>query len=250
MISCAIDAFERRCVATADVPGAFMHANMDEVLHLRLEGPIVKSLITINPKKYKPYVEGNPGNEILYVQLKKALYGTLQAALLFWKELSGTLTSWGFILNPYDSCVANKEINGKQCTIIWHVDDLKISHADDGVITEILKELNIKYGKEAPLVVTRGLIHEYLGMTLDYSQSGKCRISMDGYVQEIVEEHLPKDMAHASTPAASHLFEVNEQQTKLNLQQSNMFHQVTAKLLFLCKRTRPDIQTAIAFLTT
>jgi hypothetical protein len=85
MISCAIDAFERRCVATADVPGAFMHENMDEVLHLKLEGPIVKSLVTINPKKYKPYVEGDSGNETLYVQLKKSLYGTLQAALLFWK---------------------------------------------------------------------------------------------------------------------------------------------------------------------
>jgi hypothetical protein len=164
--------------------------------------------------------------------------------------LSGTLTSWGFILNPYDSCVANKEINGKQFTIIWHVDDLKISHADDAVISEMLKELNLKYGKESPLVVTRGLIHEYLGMTLDYSQSGKCRISMDGYVQKIIEEHLPKDMAHASTPAASHLFEVNDKQVKLDLQQSNLLHQVTAKLLFLCKRTRPDIQTAIAFLTT
>mmetsp|Transcript_29328 Transcript_29328/g.44391 ORF Transcript_29328/g.44391 Transcript_29328/m.44391 type:complete len:187 (+) Transcript_29328:161-721(+) len=27
-----------------------------------------------------------------------------------------------------DWCVANKDIKGSQCTIIWHVDDLKISH--------------------------------------------------------------------------------------------------------------------------
>jgi hypothetical protein len=38
----------------------------------------------------------------------KALYGTLKAALLFWKKLKTTLESWGFILNPYDRCVANK----------------------------------------------------------------------------------------------------------------------------------------------
>ena len=62
---------------------------------------------------------------MLHVQLKKALYGTLQAALMFWKLLSEILQEWGFTLNPYDKCVANKNIEGKQCTIIWHVDDLK-----------------------------------------------------------------------------------------------------------------------------
>ena len=62
---------------------------------------------------------------MLYIQLKKALYGTLQVALIFWQLLSKTLVEWGFKLNEYDPCVANKIINGKQCMIIWHVDDLK-----------------------------------------------------------------------------------------------------------------------------
>jgi len=54
----------------------------------------------------------------LYVQLNKALYGTLQLALLFLKLLSETLQEWGFTLNPYDKCIANKNIEGKQRTII------------------------------------------------------------------------------------------------------------------------------------
>jgi len=81
---------------------------------------------------------------MLYVQLKKALYGTLQTALLFWKLLSETLQEWGFVLNPYDKCVANKNIERKQCTIIWHVDDLKISHADKNVVENILKKLGFR----------------------------------------------------------------------------------------------------------
>ena len=63
---------------------------------------------------------------MIYIRLLKALYGTLKAALLFWENLSETLQEWGFNINPYDWCVANKMINGKQCTIGWHVDDLKI----------------------------------------------------------------------------------------------------------------------------
>ena len=67
------------------------------------------------------------------VELLKALCGTLRAARLFWEKLSGLLVEWGFVINPYDSCVANKMVNGKQLTVVWHVDDLKISHVDTSV---------------------------------------------------------------------------------------------------------------------
>jgi hypothetical protein len=78
------------------------------------------------------------------VQLTKALYGTLQAALLFWKDLSGYLLQQGFTLNPYDNCVANKTIEGLQCTILWHVDDLKISHVKQEVLEDLINILNEK----------------------------------------------------------------------------------------------------------
>ena len=90
--------------------------------------------------------------------------------------LSDKLVSWGFTINPYDQCVANKQINGKQCTIVWHVDDLKIVR------------LNKKFGKESPLTTNRGKILEYLGLTLDYSEKGRVRISMYEYVKKIVDE--------------------------------------------------------------
>ncbi len=70
--------------------------------------------------------------------------------------LSGQLKKWDFILNPYDNCVANKNINGTQCTILWPIDDLKISHVDPKVVDHIIEQLNERYGKEAPMTVTRG----------------------------------------------------------------------------------------------
>jgi hypothetical protein len=79
------------------------------------------------------------GKTIMYVQLKKTLYGTLQASLLFWKDLSKNLTDWRVVINPYDWCVANKTINGKQCTVLWHVDDIKVSHKDPDVVTQVLE---------------------------------------------------------------------------------------------------------------
>ena len=109
----------------------------------------------------------------MYVKLKKALYGTIHAAMLFWKNFSKTLRSWGFHINQYDWCVVNKTVRGKQLTIVWHVDDLKISHMDKEVVSAMIDALNEKYGKtpsgvETPLTVKRGKVHEYLGMTIDY----------------------------------------------------------------------------------
>ena len=73
------------------------------------------------------------------MKLEKALYGTLRAALLFWRKLSSKLVEWGFEINPYDWCVANKMVNGRQLTVLWHVDDLKISHVDESAVRDVIK---------------------------------------------------------------------------------------------------------------
>jgi hypothetical protein len=86
------------------------------------------------------------GKPIMYVQLKKALYERLQASLFFWKDLSKNLKEWGFEINPYDWCVANKTINGKQYTVLWRVDDIKVSHEDLEVVTQVLKLFEDVYG--------------------------------------------------------------------------------------------------------
>ncbi len=162
--------------------------------------------------------------------------------MLFWKDLSGYLTNEGFEANPYNCCVVNKMVNGKQCTVLWHLDDLKVSHIESTVTDEVLSSLNQKYGKETPLTITRGDLHDYLGMTIDYGTEGKVSICMQDCVEDMLDD-LPDDMGgSATTPAAEHLFKVNV------VEAERLFHSTTKKILFLCKWARPDVQTAIAFL--
>ena len=76
---------------------------------------------------------------------------------------------------------------------------------------------------------------------------------MKKYIQEIIDEAPDDFSGTAPTPAANHLFEIEtrtENMKLLSAEQKRTFHHITAQLLFLSKRTRPDIQTAIAFLTT
>jgi hypothetical protein len=137
---------------------------------MKLEGIMVEVILKIDPKKYSKHVAKENGKDVIYVILTKALYGTLQAALLFWQNLSTELLKWGFEINPYDFCVANKSINGKQCTIVWHVDDLKVSHVDPIAVTTILDLLDTKCkyrqeivgGKRAP--ITQSTVEKHMNI--------------------------------------------------------------------------------------
>ena len=50
------------------------------------------------------------GTPILYVRLKKALYGIFISSLLLYRKLRGELEAYGFKINPYDPCVGNKMV--------------------------------------------------------------------------------------------------------------------------------------------
>ena len=58
----------------------------------------------------------------------------MKAALLYYQRFVTDLKSIGFEINPYDPCVADKITAGKQLTVVWHGDDLKVSHVSSNVV--------------------------------------------------------------------------------------------------------------------
>ena len=93
---------------------------------------------------------------VIYAVLKKALYGTLRASLLFWRKLTAELIERGYKTNPYDWCVSNKMVQSIQFTVLWHVDDLKISHLSQEVLEEKSGLINNEFDQEDPLTINRG----------------------------------------------------------------------------------------------
>jgi len=123
-----IDVYEERDVATFDVPGAYLHAEMDkDRVFMKLRGQFVDIMCDVNPE-YKQFVttEGPKHQKVLYLWVLWAIYGCIQSALLWYDLYVNTLEKLGFAINPYDRCVANKMINGRQCTIVFYVDNNKV----------------------------------------------------------------------------------------------------------------------------
>jgi hypothetical protein len=154
------------------------------------------------------------------------------------------------VQNDYDPCTFNKVINGEQVTIQFHVDDLKkISHKDQDVLESILNDLDIKFGtKKKALTASPGLIHNYLGITINFNERHKVKFIMIDYPEDILSE-MPSDMEGvARTLAQDDLFTFNEQSPLLNERDADFYHRTTARLLFAAKKARPDLQVAVAYM--
>ena len=103
-------------------------------------------MVKVAPNIYRKYVTQNTkGKPVLYVQVKKAVYGMMKSALLFYRKLVADLVSIGFSINPSDPCVANKIIDGHQFTICWHVDDLLLGHVNKKVVSAFIDWLAQRY---------------------------------------------------------------------------------------------------------
>jgi hypothetical protein len=118
MLTAVIDAHEGRDVMTCDIPNAFIQAimpivkNGDKRVMMKITGVLVDMLAGLNPELYGPYVVYEKNRKVIYVQVIRAIYGILEAALLWYKKFRKELEAAGFKFNPYNPRVANRQEKG------------------------------------------------------------------------------------------------------------------------------------------
>ena len=220
--STLIDVYEGRDVATCDVPaGAFLQPELPQGkrLFLCFRGQMVDVMCKVNPE-YRKHIIHKLGKKILYVRVIRLIYGCIKAALLWYELYKETLEKEGFALNPYEMCIANKTIDGKQCTVAWYVDDNKISHDNPSVVTGILDMIEKNFGK---LTVTRGKEHEYLGMKIVLKDK-HFEISMRKQIEEAIEAFGEEISGIVTSPRARHLVETRDDAMQLDEEQKEIFH--------------------------
>jgi hypothetical protein len=153
---------------------------------IKIRGILVDILVDIAPES-----KDKKGSKQLLVQYQIAQYGTMVASLLYYRKSVKSLMDIDFVINPYDQCVTNKMIEGDQMTICFHVDDCKLSHRKNKVMESMIEYLRQEYesifeDESGAMMLSRGKIHKYLGMTLDYTVHGQVKITMFDYVDEIL----------------------------------------------------------------
>ena len=122
----------------------------------------------------------------------------MKAEILFYKKFDYNVTSIVFKLSPYDPCVTKNITNVKKSTMVWHVDNLKVSHESNKIFTKLEKWLNKTYERlyedgSGNMNISRGNIYENLGTNLDFSETGEIKTTMIPYIEETVKD-LPSAM--------------------------------------------------------
>ena len=148
-------------------------------------------------------------------------------------------------------CTFNKIVNGEQISVQFYVDNLKVSHKEQSVLNDFLKDLRDEFGQEDGLTENKGLVHEYLGITIDYSILRKVVFTMFDYLEDVIVE-ASQDLKNSRSyyPGNDSLMKVDEDSLKLSTKDADLFHRHIARLLFASKRARPDIQVSVTYLCT
>lgn len=87
----------------------------------------------------------------------------IESALLWYEMYVTVLLDEGFVIIEYDKCVANKVINGKQCTIGRYGNNNIIGHVEDEVIDEVIAKIEDQF---SGLVIQKGRKLDFLGMEM------------------------------------------------------------------------------------
>jgi len=235
----AIAAAERRAITTVDIGAAYLEANIKGDVYINIEPRTAQLFVDVDPSLSK--FLGKSGN--VKAKLNKALYGCVQSAKDWNVHLTKTLEGIGFMPNPYDRCIFNKNIMDDQVTIACHVDDIIITARQQMSIDKVVEELSKKF---KTIKVTRGNHHNFLGFVLDVHEAG-IDIRMKSYIEKVIES-FGQPISVAASPAGTDLFSIGGE--LLEIEDKERFHTMVAKCLYLAHRTRPDILLTTNFLAT
>ena len=239
----ALAGHESRHAMTLDIGGAYLNAIMPagKPVYVRLD-PLIAAILGMLDATYIEFIQ-HDGSVI--VKLDRALYGCVESAVLWYNNLKTTLEEDGFIINEYDICVFNKTIDGKQVTVLFHVDDILATSVLKSLLNQTYTMLLDKYHE---VKQTTGNVHSFLGMELTFGKNpGTTQVSMTKFINDLLRDSGVTKTS--PTPATDGLFEVKNSILLITVNKE-WFHSYVMKLLYLAKRVRPDILTAVAFLTS
>ncbi len=69
-----------------------------------------------------------------------------------------------------------------------------------------MKKIKDIYGEN--LAEKVGTVHNYLGMTLDYSFGDEVRINMNQYISKVIKEFPQEILGMCATPATDYLYKI------------------------------------------
>jgi hypothetical protein len=232
-------AAKRLFVKAIDIEGAYLEADMTEVVYVRIS----KNIADVLAEMYPNLMVYQDASGCMYVQLIKALYGTIQGMAKWQEKLSAEMGILGYEQCPDDDCVYTKMVNGSLMKIAAHVDDLLGTHKNKTVLDSEMELIGKRFSgfkssnDNDPIV--------YLGMKISRNVEMDVMVSMKDYINKICSQHGVTKVS--SLPASKDLFD-RDTSHLLDDTKKAEYHNAVAQCLYIAKRVRPDILLSASYL--
>ena len=220
--------------ATFDIGCAYLNASRSGLkqLYIKLNKAVMTILVKMDPT-FQAAVSPN-GSGLL--EAMKAIYGTIEAASLWYQDASGTLIELGFRMSEEDPCL----FIGKGILVGLYVDDFLVISKSRDKIERLKRDLSVRYDEVKANI---GANLNFLGMNFKFIET---RVHVSIPLSNVLEGVT----GTKPTPAGMNLFAIQENSEPLSDQGAKEFHSTVAKLLYIAKRTRGDVLLPVNFLAT
>ena len=124
-------------------------------------------------------------------------------------------------------------------------------HEDNKVNDNSLIWLQNMYVTHGEVKTPRGTVHKYFGIAFYLSEKGKVKVDMIDCMAAMVDDFptMFKPDDTAPNPTTYNLF-VEGITDDLDTEQATEYHKCFVRVLFACKKARPDIGPTVAALFT
>lgn len=222
-----------------DAVNAFVHADLDEVVFVRVP-PGYKQ-----PPGYEPERKDKTGGlQGKVLRLNKALYGLRRSPILWQQKLTAELRKLGFEEVPQEPCIMQR--NG--IIIFFFVDDVVTAFRKNQrdevmtVVESLSKVLTIK---------VLGELKWFLGMHIVRNRkTGSLWISQKAYIERICTKLMgpPLDRPPTTPMDTIELLPAPEEE-EVTDESRTLYQQKIGSILFAAISTRPDISFAASRLS-
>ena len=239
----AIAAHLRWALSVIDVAGAFLNSFLlkGSNIYARIDKKQVPLVLQIRPD-WKRFVN-NRGEIICKVQ--KGLYGLREAPLLWSRHLKDTLVNEaGYVQNKKETCVYTRGCGLIMTILIIFVDDILIISKNNDEFVRLQGILRGKYGK---ITTQSGNKLDYLGMEVS-TVPGGFDVTQIGSIEKLLDEHDIKGTK--PTPSNANFTDVFPESEALPVAEFTVFRSTVMLLLYIARRTRPDILFQISWFTS
>ena len=233
-------AFEHRTVSTIDIKGAYLNATLKSVIvYIRLAKDLSAIYATLRPQ-YKKFLRPD-GTMILRV--RKALYGLIESAMLWYEHLCASLISLGYKCLASDKGMFTREDAKGKSTLCVHVDDIlhtctHPSHEEHlrAGLRSLYKDITLHEGNEV----------SYLGMLINCNrEKGEIKVSQPAYIDNLIKKHnVTKEY---NTPCTGTLMTISPNAKPID---AGPHRSAVMAAFYLSGRSRTDLSFVLSYLVT